>query len=387
MKVPGCSVAWRSAGSTFDPGVGRTERTTGSKAAAGVAAAVLAALLLLAPDAAAQLQISSPDDSVTIKLGLLAQGRYEALDDAEGDDTAQNLFFRRLRLLAGGKLGERWSFFLETDSPNLAKGTADGGKATPDIFIQDFVVTYTHSDALHLDGGMLLLALSHQSNQGAVTLLGTDYGPYSFLWSGPTDSRVGRDYGLRLRGYVLDDHLEYRAGVFQGVRGEEADNPFRFVGRLVWNVFEPEKGLFYNGTHLGKKQVLSFGASVDNQDDYEAFTADLFWDQPLAQGNAVTVQVDWSTYDGGGFLPLPEQDASFLEAGFYHGRTKLLPYVQWSSRDFDDPFRADEEQLQLGVGWMFAEHNRNVKLSWTRIERDGAADRDQLWLQAQVFTF
>lgn len=335
----------------------------------------------------AQLQITSPDGDASIKLGLLAQGRYEALESAGGEDTAQNLFLRRLRFLAAGKVGERWSFFLETDSPNLGKGTVDGTKSDPDIFVQDFVVTYAHGDALNVDFGMLLLAVSHQSNQGAVTLLGTDYGPYSFIWSGPTDSRVGRDYGVRLRGYLLDDHLEYRAGVYQGVRGEDSGNPFRFVGRLVWNVFQAEKGLFYNGAHLGKKRVLSFGASVDTQDDYEAFTGDLFWDQPLAGGNAFTLQADVTTYDGGGFIALPEQTTTFVETGFYHGGTKLMPYLQYSTRDFDAGALADQEQLQVGLAWMAAGHNRNVKLSWTRIEQDGAPDRDQLWLNAQFFTF
>ena len=65
--------------------------------------------------------------------------------------------------------------------------------------------------------------------------MATDYGPYTFAWSGPLQARVGRDYGVRARGYLFDDHLEYRASVMQGVRGENSTNDLRFLGRLMFN--------------------------------------------------------------------------------------------------------------------------------------------------------
>jgi hypothetical protein len=235
---------------------------------------------------------------------------------------------------------------------------------------------------------MLLIALSHNSNQSAVTLMSTDYGPYSFIWSGPTDSRVGRDYGVRLRGYVLDEKLEYRFGVYQGQRGTDSTNGFRYAGRLAYNFFDPVKGYYYAGTSLGKKHILSVGVSADHQEDYDAFSADFYLDQPLSGGNAFTLQADWSNYDGDVFLPsLPKQDTLMVEAGFYAGGPKLLPYVQYSQRDFDNPAAADQEQLQVGLGWMFGGFNQNLKVSYTQISQDGQPDRDQIWLNLQVFVF
>ncbi|MDX1584844.1 MAG: hypothetical protein R3338_14695, partial [Thermoanaerobaculia bacterium] len=263
------------------------------------------------------------DDGATLKFGFLVQARGEFLDLES--DTAENLFFRRLRLLAGGTLTDRLSFFFETDSPNLGKGSASGSKGSSDIYIQDFVLIYKWSPDQYLDAGMLLNAISHNSNQSAASLLAVDYGPYSFLASAPTTSRVGRDYGLRARGYVLDDRLEYRASILQGARGTNSSNDFRLLGRLVYNVFEPEKGLFYGGTYLGKKRVLSFGASVDHQEDYQSTALDLFSDTPLANGDSVTFQADWIEYDGDTFLTeLPEQDALLVEAGYYFSDSKLL---------------------------------------------------------------
>ena len=42
---------------------------------------------------------------------------------------------------------------------------------------------------------------------------------------------------------------------------------------------------------------------------------------------------------------------------------------------------------EIGVGRYFRGHNSNLKFAFTRIERDGSPDRDQLRLQWQVFAF
>lgn len=346
---------------------------------------LLVGCLLFAFGASAQWEIKNEDGS-SIKFGFLVQARGELLDSDSA--TAQNLFFRRLRLLAGGTLNERFSFFLETDSPNLGRGTSSGGKGESDLFLQDFVLMYKWSDDQFIDAGMILPALSHNSNQSAASLLATDYGPYSFLASGPTTSRVGRDYGVRARGYVLDDRLEYRLSLLQGARGSDSSNGLRTVGRLVYNVFEPEKGLFYGGTYLGTKRVLSFGASMDRQEEYQTTAVDVFWDQPLPGGNGVTLQADLMRYDGDTFFPqFPEQDALLVEAGYYFGESRLLPFVQYSSRDFNASATPDQDKIQVGLGWMFGGHRTNLKLSWAQISTDGASDVDEIWLNFQVFRY
>jgi Phosphate-selective porin O and P len=351
-------------------------------------AMALACLLAAAPAAHAQWQIQSDDGKSSIKFGFLVQARAESLDLADGSDTSRDLFFRRLRLLAGGKINDQLSYFFETDSPNLGKGSSSG-KGASDIYIQDFVITYKPgSDAFNLDVGMLLNEVSYNSNQSAASLMATDYGQYSFVWSGPLDARVGRDYGARARGYLLGDHLEYRASVMQGNRGSDSTNQLRFLGRLMYNVFEAQKGYFYAGTTLGKKQLLSFGVSYDTQEDYDAYGVDAFWDQPMGGGNGLTVQADWTHLDGDVFLPsLPEQENFMVEAGFYIGSIKLLPFVQYAQHDFKNSALADQDKFQIGVGYMFAGHNGNLKLSYGQISTDGGTDRDEIWLNLQIFKY
>jgi len=343
--------------------------------------------------ALAQWQVANADGTQTLKLGVLLQPQAELIDTADAEDTSQNLFLRRARILLGGTYSERWSFFLETDSPNLGKGRSDGTK-TNDFFIQDVFVTYSTGDAFKIDAGMMLMPLSHNHETSAAALLPVDYGPFTFLASDPTTSKVGRDYGIEARGYVFDKHLEYRVGAFQGFRGSDAtggagSEPFRMTARAVWYPFEAETGYFYTGTSHGAKKILALGATYDVQSDYSTIAADLFYDQPLA-GGALTFQADWARLDGEDFLTsLPEQDTWLIEAAYYCKKHRLGPFVQLASRSFalEDASHPEEERMQGGLAWWVSAHKINLKAAWTRLTKDGAPDRDQALLQMQVFWY
>jgi hypothetical protein len=344
-------------------------------------------LLAAAAPAAAQLQWSSKDGSQSFKVGLLGQMQAEEADVAGSDDTSKNLSFRRLRLIMGFNLSDKLSIFVDTDSPNLGKATA-GVKDTGNIFIQDFAATYKFAQAFQLDGGLLLMEQDYNHNQSAASLMTLDYGAYTFNESTPTTSRTGRDYGLRARGYVADDHLEYRLGIYQGVRGTNNSNEFRYAGRLMYTFFTPQVGLFYRGTSLGKTHSLSIGGSFDKQEEYHNYAGDFYLDQPLGGGNSLVLQGDYNQIDGGKFLTtLPKQDDVLIEAGVYFASVKLQPFIQYASEDFKDPLRIDETRDTFGIAYFLAGHNDNVKLSYTRIEPKHGDSRKQINLQWQVFQF
>jgi hypothetical protein len=350
-----------------------------------VVALVSLAAIGLTSMAGAQHLITSAEGTSSLKLGALTQVQAEWLDDADRSGTAQNLFVRRIRVLLGGKLGERVSFFLDTDSPNLGKGGADGRKNEATLYIQDLVVTYAASPAVKFDGGMLLLPLAYNTGQSAATLLAVDYGPHSFVASSPTQCRVGRDYGLQGRFYPFDQHLELRAGVFQGVRGADATRPFRSFARLVWYPLQPQTDYFYTGTTHGKRRLLGIGASFDRQGDYSSNGADVFLDHSVGGDNAVTAQVDYWRVDGGALLPdLPRQHVLLGEAGFYVASLRLEPYVQVSRRRFPDGRAANEAFDQVGLAYWVDGDRFNVKLGVGRSQRDHAASRAQVVAQFQV---
>lgn len=351
---------------------------------------MIAALLLPSLAAAADppWRIVSADGKSSIQFGFLAQPQAEWLTAADGTGTARNLYLRRLRLIAGGKVNEKLSFFIETDSPNLGKSTATGRKVEENVFLQDVILTFTFRDEIQLDAGLLLVPISHNSTQGATTLLAVDYGAYSFLASEPTTSRVGRDYGVQARGYVLDKHLEYRLGVYQGFRGITATAPFRYAGRAVWYPFEAETGFFYSGTNLGTRKILGVGASFDHQSDYTTAALDAYWDWKTRGGDGITAQLDYVHYNGGQtFRQLPDQDTWLAEAGYSHRVSRISPFVQVAGRSVGDASLSDETRYQVGVAYWLSGHRLNLKLGVGQVLRDDAPARNQVVLQGQVYVY
>ncbi len=350
----------------------------------------VAVALLVAVPAVAQFgpfQMSTADGKQSFKLGLLGQVQAQTVDAAADSGTVKDLYMRRARILGGLKLSDQLSVFFETDSPNIGKNN-EGTKTTTSMYLQDFVITYAQSDAFNVDAGLLLVDSGYNHMQSAAALMAIDYGPFSFVESAPLTANVGRDHGVRLRGYLADDHIEYRAGVYTGLRGTDGENDFRYTGRVVFWAWGAEKGLFYRGTSLGKAKSLGLGVSYDSQKQYSNFTADLFWDQPVAGGDGITLQADYTQLDGKDFVTsIAKQTNTLGELGYYFHSAKIMPYVQYAKEDFNDALKPDKTNTQFGIGWFPMGHNSNFKFAYTRLEVKGAKSRSQYQLQYQLFVF
>ncbi len=371
---------------------GTVVRRSRAALVAGLAAALV--VTASARRASAQWVIESKDGQTNIKIGFLLQPQMELLETADNTETSKNLFLRRFRILFGGKLSEKWTFFFETDSPNIGRsvpGSSNptGAKDTSTIFMQDAFVTYDYSTAFKIDAGLILMPLSHNHLQSAATLLPVDYGPYTFLESTVMGERVGRDYGVEARGYPLDQHLEYRVGVFSGNRGVVASNPLRVVARVVYDPFAADTGFFYGGTFQGSKRIVGLGASIDRQKEYGVYNADAFVEEPLFGGEqGVTLQFDWMRFDGGTFLTaLPKQDTYLVEGAYHFGKAKFSPLVQYAWRSFANPVNPNTNSLQAGVAWWMKGHNRNLKVTGGRLHTDGKPDQTQVLAQLQIFFY
>ena len=319
---------------------------------------------------------------------------------------SQNLFVRRVRFLASATLFKNVELFFDTDYADLFKGAQDTGtKNTPGMYVQDAFGTFKAiDDALKIDMGYMLPPSTHNADQGAGTLYGVDYFSNSFRNSNAFNSSgnpIGRDAGVQLRGLVLDNHLEYRAGLFQGRRNAEAmdgkvgaRNFFRFAARIQANVLDAETGFFYAGTYLGTKKVLSFGATVDVQDDYIHWGGDGFADLPLGPG-VLTAQVNVAHYDGKNFLlnamgmpALAKQTSLMGEAGYLIDAINLSPIVrfekQWLSAS-----NTHETRVGGGVAFWPYSHGFNVKAFLLRVTPDAAGQHgfNQFNLQTQIYVF
>ena len=65
-----------------------------------------------------------------------------------------------------------------------------------------------------------------------------------------------------------------------------------------------------------------------------------------------------------------------VEVGYYFHTIKLMPYIQFARQDFDAAARPDEKRAQAGLAFWFAGHNSNLKLAWTKIDRDARQEAE-----------
>ncbi|MEP6653976.1 MAG: porin [Myxococcales bacterium] len=373
----------------------------------------------------APVKIDSP--STTIKFGFLGQFQWEATQPVAPAGTAtpldgysQNLFVRRTRILVGGTLFGKIDYFFDTDFANLFKASPVAGaagapatmaKATPGMNIQDAFVTYKpFGDLLKVDAGYMLPPLAHNALQGAGSLYSWDYFSNSFLHSsapptgflfGASTNSVGRDVGLQLRGLVLDGHLEYRVGMFQGVRNTPSAtevgsrNMFRTTARVQINLLDAEPGFFYAGTYFGAKKILSVGGSFDMQENYKYWAADALADLPLGPG-VVTAQVNvaqWNAGDktellGGAAGPIiPKQTAVMGEAGYTISAMHASPILRIEHRIATGTAK-DETRIGGGLAFWPYLHNTNLKVFYTRVmQEDSVRNANQFNVQWQVYFF
>ncbi len=374
---------------------------TGPTRAACTMAAVALAALLAAPAAAQGMKIN---DSTTLRVGILGQTWADWSENVRQDTSyAQNIFERRIRLLASGQWGSRVSFFFETDNPNLGRSGAGFTKGLGSGFItQDAYVEVkpTGDVAFAVDAGLMLYPLCRNCLQSAATLLPIDYGAYSFVQSGPTTSSVGRDVGFQAKGNVVGQRLEYRVGIFQGFKNtvgttQIGSNTPRFGGRLQYNFLDAEApAFFYSGTYFGKKKIFALGGGFDTQSKYHAYAVDAFFEHPVGPGG-ISAQADFVQYDGDTFFTaLPKQNDYLLEAGYYINSIKIMPWVKIEGRSYDVTSVAafqNEHRIQVGGTYYMAGHNLNVKAAYARNSFDrlnnSTLDQNQFTVQLQGFIY
>jgi hypothetical protein len=362
--------------------------------------------------------IATPN--LVLKIGLLVQPQYQILGDYALSGQAQDLYVRRARFIAGGTLFGVIDYFFDTDYPDLFLSRAavgsDSVKYTPSMNIQDvFLTARPFGERIMLDAGYFLPPMAHNALQSAATLFGWDYFRYTFQHDQafgspqnltPPTTPAGRDTGVQLRGLVLGGHLEYRVGLFQGLRGAKttsatgSQNDFRVASRVQFNLLDAETGFFYAGTYLGRKRVVSIGASYDFQNsftkDYLYLAGDLFVDLPVGPG-VVTAQVNVAHWNGHNFISgqngvvLQDQTAVMAEAGFTFFAARLSPMVRFERLEGPQLPRQDRYGGGLAF-WPFG-HNSNLKAEYTRIVQQSSPgappyhSANQFNLQWQVYFF
>jgi len=248
-----------------------------------------------------------------IRIGLQAQVWADDLQAGSGAATAAtdgsyalNLLLRRARLIVGTQVNKDVNLWFQLDAPRLGTGTTattlpvvtcstaqnattmaltttcasavgkrfnaqdGGGELLQDAWGE---IKFA-GDAFMLELGLMVIPFSHNELQSTTTFLALDVS--TVATQVPFTSGT-RDVGFQLKGYELDDKLEWRLGVFSGNRQATngtnvlGHNMPRITGHLQYDFMDAQKGYVYGGHFFGKQKHLglSAGFDVEKNDDIQ----------------------------------------------------------------------------------------------------------------------
>jgi hypothetical protein len=326
--------------------------------------------------------------------GYIQNWLYMPID--QGPSIKTDFYLRRVRLLFSGQVAPKVKFFIGTLNVDMGKD----GNMTCRTMIADAWMEFSISDYLTINAGLLKLPFSRHMQQTGAKLHGLDFhGAFLKRYGG-----IGhRDFGIMARGLLSNKHIDYRIAILDGIEyapgnpnveppvpPTNKDDSLRVVGRIGYNVFDPEPGFFWAGTYLGKKKVLSFGVSFDiqpgvggdNGDElYSAFVFDAFADIPMGK-NGIVGTLNFFSFGAGGMVP----KGSGLCADFGYRINKIEPLIafEWYSPNEGD---AGKRQAILGgINWWMHGHNANIKFQFGTVNLEGADEWTKTAvIQGQVF--
>jgi len=362
-----------------------------------------------------------------LQLQVWADSAQDSVIDANGNDGGyvNNFFLRRARVLLASQIMKGVSVFFQLDDPNYGKSAGNAaGKNLAGFILQDaWGEIKIAEDSLILQAGLILVPVSRQLLQSTTTFLTLDIGNTTGTASAPTQELNTRDWGLGLQGFLLDDHLQWRAVVASGIRNPPltapaavgAQNSPRVAGYVQYEFFDTEKVTFvYAGYNFGRRKILGVSAGFDFQkgsthDAYWAASANAFLSWPLngpdpKVGDEIAALVQFLHFDGGnGSTPpnptaaIPTQNDLLVEAQYYNKDLSLGVFGKFETRmPTDEAQKPANHILWFGGGlrYFVKENNLNFTLAYNRAQYPDAASgpggrngTNQFTLQIQFYYF
>ncbi len=373
-------------------------------------------------------------DNTWFRFAVQVQAWLQAHQDrlSTGSDGSYGYDFicRRCRFFTTGSVVKNVFFNFLFEAGNTGKADATTGvKAPTTPQVLDAYGQVKFADAFWLSAGQILLPVSRNGTQPTTTYLTLDTANVTSTPVLQGNSYVLRDLGIQANGFFMDNHLEYRLGVFSGSRqpspGTAAQvaagtaqtashNAPRFVGYLLFNFWDPEVGYVNGGHYYGTKKVLGVMANADYQifrkdapslatgfpavgqdkNPYYGFSGAVFINYPLSGqpsktgGDEIAGLAQFGYYDGGltfasptatvpsngGTYPNVLKQTNFLgELAYYNHAGKFSIFGKYEKRKVSDDYpvtlRAASNQtwIQGGLKYYIAPANlMNLTLAYER---------------------
>ena len=247
------------------------------------------------------------DNGGFLEIDYQVQARYAHSDIGPAgstDSSTTNLYLRRDRLSFLGMVNQTYGYALQFEYPGGQKigATQISSEASKyKLSVLDYYVTADYAEAFKIRVGKIKHMLTREVSEGCFDPLSIDRSYFILGPFGNNGEKTTRDEGLVFWGNLFNDVIQYRAAAMYGNNfGDQKPDGIgnRYTGRVHVSLLDPESGLGYKGTYLGKKKVLTFGAGYEMEqnavfhdnsatpgsDDYKGYTYDAFFEYPTEMG-------------------------------------------------------------------------------------------------------
>ena len=360
----------------------------------------------------------------------IAQDRIIQPDGSDGS-YAMDFYCRRCRFFTTGSVVKNIYFNVLFEASNLGRAdlTQPSTKSFVSPQILDAYGQVKFADFFWLSGGSILMPLTRNGLQPTTTYVSIDNANVDTTPILQGNSNVLRDLGFQANGFFVENHVEYRAGVFQGSRQASiatqtaSHNAPRFVAMVSANLWDTETGYVNGGHYFGAKRVLGVMGNFDYQifrknappapgtdkNAYFGISGAVFLNYPLSGspspkgGDEIVGLLQFGYYDGGlrlsptgtptnaGTYPAVLKQTNYLaEAGYYNHGARLSVFGKFEKRKISDDYPLAFRQapptgvspsqtwIAFGLKYYVAPFNfMNFALQYERINWDDAPSTQQ----------
>jgi hypothetical protein len=332
------------------------------------------------------------DQSLSVGFGMRSSFNSAEHGSADGSRSSDfNLDSARIYL--GGSLNKNIKGMLNTEW--------DGEQ----VRILDAAGEFAISPGLNVWAGRLLSPSDRQNMAGPYYSLGGGY------WAGVA-SRYGyngaifrgRDDGVVVWGDLLDGHLGYSFGAFEGhtfgigsmtqnearAAGVKSSDSLMYAGRVQYDFWDPETGYYGTANYLGAKDILAVGIAARTQKDgvlmpgavgdYKSYSVDFLMEKKLAAAGAVSLEAAWYSYDTSDIVKAEQGKAWLVGVGYIVNRWQ--PFLRYQKFSADSGVAT--RQGDIGVNYVIDGYNAQVAALYSKTRTTGAPDGSKFAVTLQL---
>lgn len=340
---------------------------------------ILGTALLTLPVSVVLADVTLP----AVSVGAGVRTSFTNYNPDVGEETS-DFELNSARIYIGGKVTDQISLMFNTEY------TA----GSEDIAVIDAAVKFEFSDKFNIWAGRFLPPSDRANLYGPY--YANHWGVYNDgVQDGYPSETTGRDDGVMYWGQFGIAKVSF--GFFDVEGLTKGDNDVLAAGRVQLDFWDPEGGYYLNGTYYGDKDLLAVGVAAQKVSGDSAYTADFLLEKKLGNSGVVTVEAEYSMYDGLGGYGTPvgggyeKSDGYYLLGAYLFpqevgiGKFQVLGKYAQATYDFFGT-DLDQDTFELNVNYVIKQFNARVSLFYidTSFDPDVASDSKQMGLGLQV---